>query len=84
MPLTRREEEVANLIVEGLSNKLIADRLGISDYTAKFHVRNVCDKYATTSRVVVAAKHTMVVLLRTHAPKRELVEVGSHHDERDG
>src|SRR5258706_8731623 len=33
--LTEREKQVVQLLSEGLSNKLIADRLGISDHTAK-------------------------------------------------
>lgn len=52
--LTPREYEVAALLSQGLSNKLIADKLGIAEHTAKFHVHNVCRKYGTTSRVVAA------------------------------
>jgi DNA-binding NarL/FixJ family response regulator len=36
--LTPRELEVLTLLAEGLSNKAIARRLGISVHTAKFHV----------------------------------------------
>jgi DNA-binding CsgD family transcriptional regulator len=56
-PLTVRESEIAALIVEGLSNKEIANRLNISDHTVKFHVLNVATKLGCTSRVVVAVKH---------------------------
>ena len=43
--LTERERQVVQLLSEGLSNKLIADRLGISDHTAKFiHVSGVIDE----------------------------------------
>lgn len=55
--LTPRELEVLQLITEGLSNKLIADRLGISDHTAKFHVIGVCRKLqAGGSRVLAAVR----------------------------
>ena len=37
-PLTPREIEVLELLAEGLPNKAIAGRLGISDQTVKFHV----------------------------------------------
>src|SRR4029450_2209003 len=37
-PLTPREVEVLEYLVEGLSNKTIAAQLGISDQTVKFHV----------------------------------------------
>jgi RNA polymerase sigma factor (sigma-70 family) len=35
--LTQREREVMNLVIEGLPNKQIADRLGVTDYTVKVH-----------------------------------------------
>jgi DNA-binding NarL/FixJ family response regulator len=54
-PLTSRELEVITLIAkEGLTNKQIADRLGISDGTAKFHVGNACAKLGANSRVMAA------------------------------
>src|SRR6266852_6256279 len=37
-PLTPREIEVLELLAEGLPNKTIGERLGISDQTVKFHV----------------------------------------------
>jgi len=37
--LTPRERDVLTLMAEGVSNKIIAQRLGISVHTAKFHVR---------------------------------------------
>jgi len=62
--LTAREHEVCALIAQGLSNKLIADRLGVAEHTVKFHVKNVCRKYSTTSRVVVAVRYTVDRTLR--------------------
>lgn len=43
--LTEREMEVLELMVEGVtSNLLLAKRLGVSENTVKFHVRNILDK----------------------------------------
>lgn len=54
--LTRRELEVLNLMAEGLSNKLIAAQLGISDHTAKFHVENVIKKLGGSNRTGAVAE----------------------------
>lgn len=53
-PLTVRECEVALLLTEGHSNKIIADKLGIADHTAKFHVYNVSKKLGGQNRVETA------------------------------
>jgi two-component system nitrate/nitrite response regulator NarL len=63
--LTERERQVVQLLAEGLSNKLIADRLGISDHTAKFHVNGVLAKLAASTRteaVVEAVRRGLVTL----------------------
>ena len=52
--MTPREKEVIGLIAEGLSNKAIAQRLGISTHTVKSHVRNILEKLALHSRLQVA------------------------------
>lgn len=49
-PLTPREREVLDLLVEGLSNKVIGARLGISDQTVKFHVAAICGKLGAANR----------------------------------
>lgn len=48
--LTPREVEVLELLAEGLSNKAIAERLGISDQTVKFHVAAICGKLGAANR----------------------------------
>lgn len=63
--LTHRENEVVQLMAEGLSNKQIADRLGISAHTAKFHVNAVLGKFHASTRteaVVRAVQHGVVML----------------------
>jgi DNA-binding NarL/FixJ family response regulator len=49
-PLSDRELEVLDLLSEGLSNKLIAHRLGISEHTVKTHVASIFAKLGAASR----------------------------------
>src|SRR6185437_10015662 len=48
--LTAREREVLNLMSEGLGNREIALRLGISEHTAKFHASSILGKLGASSR----------------------------------
>jgi DNA-binding NarL/FixJ family response regulator len=48
--LTRRELQVLELLAEGLGNKIIAGRIGISERTVKFHVTRIFDKLGVGSR----------------------------------
>ena len=48
--LTTREIEVLRMMAEGLGNKQIASRLGISDHTIKFHISSILDKLGASSR----------------------------------
>ena len=49
-PLTSREVQVLELLAEGLANKAIAVRLGISDQTVKFHVASISGKLGAVNR----------------------------------
>jgi len=53
--LTPREAEVLALLAEGASNKTIAQRLGISVHTAKFHVSSLLDKLDAVGRTDAVA-----------------------------
>jgi len=48
--LTPREREIVELLAEGLANKAIAARLGISDQTVKFHVAAIYGKLGAANR----------------------------------
>ncbi len=53
-PLTRREQQVADLIAGGMSNKEIAARLVIARRTAEGHVERILQKLGFTSRAQIA------------------------------
>ena len=63
--LTAREQQVLELMAEGLPNKTIADRLGISEHTVKFHVNSILAKLGVQSRTeaVVSATRLGLILL---------------------
>ena len=64
-PLSERELEVLDVIAEGLSNKLIAHRLGISEHTVKTHVASIFAKLGAASRtegVSLAIRRGLVML----------------------
>ena len=64
-PLTPREVEVVQLLAEGLTNRRIGERLGISEHTAKFHVNAILGKLGASSRseaVAQAARLGLVLL----------------------
>jgi NarL family two-component system response regulator LiaR len=61
--LTKREREVLALMVEGLNNNQIAERLVVSRSTAKFHVSSILSKLGAASRteaVAIALQNRLV------------------------
>lgn len=61
--LTPREHDVLALMVEGLNNSTIAERLIVSRSTVKFHVSNVLSKLQVSSRmqaITYAITHKLV------------------------
>ncbi len=61
--LTPRELEVITLIAEGLPNKTIAGRLGISEHTVKFHVNAILTKLGAQSRTEAVVRATRMGLI---------------------
>lgn len=53
-PLSKREEEIARLVAEGLSNRQISDRLGLSEHTIKNYLFRVFEKLGVATRVELA------------------------------
>ena len=54
-PFSPREHEVLTLAAEGLTNKEIAYRLGISERTVQFHINSIFNKTTTSSRTEAVA-----------------------------
>jgi DNA-binding CsgD family transcriptional regulator len=64
-PLTAREREVLALLAEGLGNKVIAARLGLSEHTVKTHVTAILAKLDADTRaeaVAVGARAGLILL----------------------
>ena len=53
--LTRRERQIAELVSEGLPNKEIGRRLGLSAGTIRVHLHRVYQKLAINNRTALAA-----------------------------
>jgi DNA-binding NarL/FixJ family response regulator len=64
-PLTARELEVMQLLASGRTNKEIAQRLGVTEHTVKFHVNSILGKLgvATRTEAVVHAARLGIVML---------------------
>jgi DNA-binding NarL/FixJ family response regulator len=62
-PLTPREEEVLQLLADGLANKAIALQLGISEHTVKFHVNAILGKLGAQSRTEAVVRATRLGLI---------------------
>lgn len=63
--LTPREVEVLGMLAEGLPNKQIAPRLGITEHTVKYHIASIFAKLGASSRteaVTIGARRGLVML----------------------
>jgi DNA-binding NarL/FixJ family response regulator len=55
-PLTQKEHEIVSGLVEGLSYKMIADKMNISIETVRFHIKNIYKKLHVNSKGEVISK----------------------------
>ncbi len=55
-PLTDREAQILHMVTEGRSNRVIGDRLGVSEGTVKAHLRNIYRKLHVQTRAEAAAQ----------------------------
>ncbi|MDV9176247.1 response regulator transcription factor [Streptomyces sp. W16] len=62
--LTPREQQTLDLLVDGCSNRQIADRLGISEHGAKRHVANVLAKLQCPNRTMAVSMAFQLGLAR--------------------
>jgi DNA-binding NarL/FixJ family response regulator len=62
--LTPREMDVLEMLAEGLSNKMIAHRLSISDHTAKFHVNSILAKLNAGTRTEAVTRGIRLGLIK--------------------
>jgi len=62
-PLTARQRQVLDLVVQGLGNKAIAGELGISEQAAKEHVSTLLRRFGATSRAALAEIGTQLQIL---------------------
>lgn len=49
--LTKREKEILGFISKGITNKLIAQKLHVSEYSVKSHIHNILEKLALRTRI---------------------------------
>ncbi len=63
-PLTPRELDVLHWLAQGLSNKLIARQLAISEHTVKFHLNAVLGKLGAQSRTDAVVRATRAGLIK--------------------
>ena len=62
-PLTPREMQVLQSLAEGLTNRAIAQELGISEHTIKFHVNAIMSKLQAQSRTEAVVRATRLGLI---------------------
>lgn len=65
--LTEREFNVISLVVEGLTNSQIAEKLHISVHTVKAHLEAIYDKFGVSNRVQAAIKAIVLGLVDINA-----------------
>ena len=78
--ISEREREVLTLVAQGLTNKAIAERLVISENTARNHVSRILDKLGLTRRSEAAVEELLELVRRdkkwnAEAARKQLVKI---------
>jgi DNA-binding NarL/FixJ family response regulator len=77
--LTIKQEEVFALLRQGYSNKVIANRLSLSEATVKLHARRIMQKFRVTNRTQLAvAAMNQISLAAADIGKKPFVDVTDH------
>jgi len=69
--LTRREEEVLSLVLEGLSSREVADALFCSKRTVDFHLNRIYNKLQVTNRVQAMRRATLLGLVPLNGRRKK-------------
>ena len=71
--LTRREEEIVHLVEDGLTNRQIAVKLGLSEHTVRNNLFRIFEKLGVSTRVELALytmRHSRLAPVKEHAVQR--------------
>lgn len=71
--MTKRESQFIELIADGLTNKEIAQKLNLSNYTVKSHVHNILQKLSLSTRVQIAKYAHLTNLSKTAIDTTSLI-----------
>lgn len=82
--LTSREREIAALLADGLSNKLIGRRLCIAQPTVKNHIHNILAKWDVRSRGAIAARYRRTIQTDAEPSGEKLAGLRESHAPRAG
>jgi DNA-binding NarL/FixJ family response regulator len=74
--LTKREEEVVHLVEDGLTNRQIAVKLGLSEHTVRNNLFRIFEKLGVSTRVELAL-YTMRHSRLTRVEERSVPAIGS-------
>jgi DNA-binding NarL/FixJ family response regulator len=62
-PLTRREHQIIQVLAEGITNKEIGRRLGLTEGTVKVHLHRIYRKLGIANRTVLAVLAPTIALI---------------------
>ena len=64
LPLTKRERQIIQMLPEGISNKEIGRRLGLTEGTVKVHLHRIYRKLGIANRTALAVLAPTIALIR--------------------